>query len=151
MGTFALTGKDTLTIFDRNIVDTSDADLTTVSFPNELVTVKTGKNNNTIYAENATGKNCDVTIRVIRGSSDDKFLQSKISEQLRDFPAFVTAKGTFVKRIGDGSGGITNDTYNLEGGVFVKPVDGKENAEGDTEAGVAIYTMKFALGTRSHS
>lgn len=149
MATFSVTGNDTLTLFDRTFVDFADGDNTTVAFPNELVTVKTGKNGNTIYAKNETGNNADVMLRVIRGSADDRFLQGKLTEQQNDFPAFVLGQGEFVKRTGDGEGNVANDIYNLQGGVFVRKVDGKENVEGDTEQSVSIYMMKFALATRS--
>lgn len=149
MATFSVTGNDTLTLFDRTFVDFADGDNTTIAFPNELVTVKTGKNGNTIYAKNETGNNADVTLRVIRGSADDRFLQGKLTEQQNDLPAFVLGQGEFVKRTGDGEGNVANDIYNLQGGVFMRKVDGKENVEGDTEQSVSVYMMKFALATRS--
>lgn len=150
MAVKAITGKDTLTLFDRVINDTADADLTNITFPNDLFTVKTGKNENTLYALNAEGKNCELTLRLVRGSDDDKFMQSKISEMLRDPASFTLATGQLVKRIGNGEGGVTRDVYNLDGGIFTKLVEGKENSDGDIEQAVATYTMRFALATRSH-
>jgi len=151
MGIKAITGKDTLTLFDRVFADLADDDLSTIEFPDELFTVKTGKNQNTIYALNATGQNCELTLRLIRGSDDDKFMQSKIADLLRDPASFSLAEGEFAKRIGDGSGNVVRDIYELDGGIFTKPAPGaKENSSGDTEQAVAIYNMKFSLGVRSH-
>lgn len=149
MATFTLTGEDTLTLFDRTFEDFADGDNTTITFPNELITVKTGKNENTIYAKNSTGKNCDLVLRVIRGSADDRFLNGKLNEMLNDLPSFVTANGEFVKRAGDGQGNVVNNIYTLLGGVFSRNVDVKENAEGDTEQAVAVYNMRFAVGSNS--
>lgn len=149
MATFTLTGEDTLTLFDRTFEDFADGDNTTITFPNELITVKTGKNENTIYAKNSTGKNCDLVLRVIRGSADDRFLNGKLNEMLNDLPSFVTANGEFVKRAGDGQGSVVNNIYTLLGGVFSRNVDVKENAEGDTEQAVAVYNMRFAVGSNS--
>jgi len=150
MGVNAITGQDTLTIFDRNITDVAEGDVSTITFPNELFTLKTGKNENTIYALNAEGRNCELSLRVMRGSEDDKFLQSKLSELLRDPPSFSLCAGQFTKRIGDGSGSVTREVYKLSGGIFMKAIESKENVDGDIEQAVSIYNMKFALATRSH-
>lgn len=150
MGTKAITGADTLTIFDRSITDFADGDTSAITFPNELFTVKTGKNENTIYAKNAAGQNAEMTLRVMRGSSDDKFLQSKLTELLRDPASFSLGEGQFTKRLGDGAGNVTREVYKLSGGIFMKQVEGNENADGETEQAVAIYTLKFSLAVRSH-
>lgn len=149
MSTFTVTGNDTLTLFDRVFTDFADADNTTITFPNDLMNVKTGKNKNSIYALNETGNNCDLILRLNRGSADDRFMQSKLTEMQNDVPSFTLGEGEFVKRIGNGSGEVVSDIYTLQGGVFTRKTDTKENVEGDTEQAVVIYTMKFAVGTRS--
>ena len=85
----------------------------------------------------------------MKGSSDDQFLQGKISAMEADFVATELATGEFVKRLGDGQGNVARDVYTLLGGVIVKRVDGKENASGDTNQGVAVYNMVFAKAVRS--
>lgn len=149
MGTVALTGKDTIVINDRVLNDFGDGDVANLSHPNELFAMKTGKNGNTIYAFNETGKQCDVTLRVLLGSSDDKFLQSLIDKFEQDPAAFTLLTGSFVKRVGDGAGNVNNVTYSMEGGAFAKRVDVKENPEGDTEQAIAIYSLKFSNAPRS--
>tara|TARA_R110000851_G_scaffold306239_4_gene464501 strand:- start:3910 stop:4365 length:456 start_codon:yes stop_codon:yes gene_type:complete len=149
MSSFTITGKDTLTLFGRIYNDFADGDNLTITFPNELKTVKTGKNNNSIYADNSTGKNADMSIRVLRGSSDDRFLQGKLIEQNNQGASFTTAEGEFVKILGDGQGNTVSDIYTLQGGIFTKEVDGKENVEGDTEQAVSVYNLKFARASRS--
>lgn len=144
MAILTLTGEDTLTLGGNTFTDLADGDAVTVAFPNEDVVLKTGKNGNTIYAKNDTGANADVTIRVMMGSRDDRFLASKKAEQDRDFSSFVVLGGEFVKQQGDGQGFRTLTVYNLNGGVFTKGIDVKTNAEGDTEQAVRIYTLKFA-------
>lgn len=149
MTTFTITGDDTLVISDRVITDIADGDASTITFATNRVEVKTGKNQNTIFARNASGDNADVIVRVIRGSGDDNYLQGKVAESDRDFASTTLLSGSFVKRMGDGEGAVRNDTYTLTGGMIVKRVDAKENPEGDTEQAVSIYTMKFAQGIRS--
>jgi hypothetical protein len=149
MTTYTITGEDTLTLDNRVFTDLADADNSTVTFPNNIVEMKTGKNKNTIYARNATGDNADMILRLIRGSSDDRFMQGKISSTQADFASTNLIAGEFVKRLGDGQGNIIRDVYTLAGGMIVKKVDGKENSDGDIEQGVAVYNLKFANAIRS--
>lgn len=147
MSTFTLTGDDTLTLFGRPITDLVDGDTTSITFPNELVTSTTGKNQNTIYAKNASGLNAEMTLRVAKGSADDRFLLGLLNAQNQDIASSTLASGQFVKRIGDGLGNVVSNIYNLQGGVFSKMIDAKENVQGDTEQAVSVYTMRFALAT----
>lgn len=147
--TFTITGDDTFTVYDRVLTDFADDDASTIAFPNDLVSLKTGKNKNTIFAKDETGNNANVTLRLVRGSSDDQLLQSKLSEMTKDFATTVLANGEFVKRIGDGQANVKRDVYTMQGGVIVRRVDGKENVSGDTTQAVAIYNMTFASARRS--
>lgn len=148
MTTDTITADDTLTLYDRVIVDFADGDASTITFPNELFAMSTGKNGNTIYTKNETGKNSDVVLRLIRGSSDDRFLQQKLAEADADFVSQELATGEFVKRVGDGQGNVVRDVYTLRGGIFSNRVDTRENVAGDTEQAVAVYRMKFARTQR---
>jgi len=60
---------------------------------------------------NESGKNAEVKIKVIRGSSDDKFLNNLLANQQNNFAGFPLMIGQFVKKIGDGQGNISSDTY----------------------------------------
>lgn len=131
------------------INDLADGDNSDLAFPNELMAVKTGKNGNTIFALNTTGRMADLKLRLIRGSYDDKMLNDWLAEQNNDPASFRLIEGQLVKRVGDGQGNITSDTYILSGGVFVRFPAGKSNAEGDTDQSVAVYEIRFANGSRS--
>ena len=148
MTSFALTGGDTITINLRPLTDLADDDICTVSFPNEIVSVNTGKNRNTVYALNETGNNAEVTLRVIMNSSDDKFLNGLLAAQQSDLPSFTLITGSFTKRVGDGNGNISYNTYPLQGGVFTKFPDVKDNVNGDKEQAIITYNLKFALAPR---
>ena len=143
-----LSGSDTMVINNRVLADLGDADAATLDFPNDIASAKTGKNGNTIYGLNETGKLCDVTIRVLRGSADDKFLNGLMSNQNLNFAGFVLMTGEFIKKLGDGQGNITSDTYIMSGGIFKKRVNAKTNVEGDTEQSIAIYMMTFSNSPR---
>lgn len=140
----SLTGKDTIIIDSRILNDLGTGDVANLEFPNNLVEAKTGKNGNVIYAYNASGKVTNVTLRVIRGSADDKYLASRMQEYINDPPTFILIAGEFIKRVGDGAGNITADIYTMKGGVVQKIPGGKENVEGDTEQALSIYVIVFA-------
>ena len=145
----SLTGNDTLKLRDRVFADFADGDCAVLTFPNDIAALKTGKDGNTIYALNETGRQAELVLRILRGSSDDKFLQNLLAAQKNDFSGFVTLEGELVKRVGDGKGNITNDTYLVTGGVFTKNVEVTSNAEGNTDQSVAIYTIHFGNNSRT--
>jgi hypothetical protein len=145
----SLTGKDTIIIDDRILKDLADADTAVLEFPNNLVEAKAGKNGNMIYAFNASGKLVNVTLRLIRGSSDDKYMQSRLQEYINDPAAFVMLEAEFIKRIGDGTGNTISDVYVLPGGAFLKMPGSKENVAGDTEQAVSVYALVFANSQRA--
>lgn len=145
----SLTGQDTCVVAGRVLTNFGDADNASLSFPNAIAEVKTGKNGNAIYALNEMGRQADVTLRIIRGANDDIFLNALMALQRLNFAAFVLMGGQFIKRVGDGKGNITSDTYLLQGGIFVKQVEVKTNVEGDTEQSLSIYTLKFSNALRS--
>lgn len=149
MATYALTGNDTLTIDNRVFKDFADGATISITFPNEKTGETTGKNSNTIFATNEQGKNVNVELRILAGSSDDIYLNGRSIDQDRDLPTFVLLTGTFSKRIGDGQGNVHYINYSLKGGVFKNGIDGNENLQGETEQGIAIYRLFFAEGERA--
>lgn len=148
MGAVALSGADTITINDHVFVDLADGNVAELTFPNDIAQVKTGKNGNSIYGLNESGKQCEVKLRVLRASSDDKFLNNLLSQQQSTFSATVLLNGQFIKKIGDGQGNVTSDTYIMGGGLFTKQVEGKTNTEGEVDQSIAMYTMKFSNAPR---
>lgn len=151
MNTISLTGEDVIQVVDpssggiRNVADMADGDSVVLAFNNDKATVKVGKNGNTIYAKNAMGELVDVSIRLLRGSADDKFFNSRMAEQDADFSAFIPLVMNFVKRTGDGKGNVGSDVYPMVGGVFKKNVDTKTTAEGDAEQSVSVYNLQLKL------
>lgn len=144
MAAVALSGNDTITINNRIIADLADGNCVELTFPNDIANVKIGKNGNAIYGLNTTGQMSEAKLRIIRGSADDQFLNNLLVQQQNNFAGTVLANGQFIKKLGDGQGNITSDTYVMSGGIFSKIPEAKTNVEGETEQSVAIYTMKFA-------
>lgn len=147
--TIALTGNDSIIIDGLPLVDLANGDVGTLTFPNDITSATTGKNGNSIIALNETGKIAELSIRVLRGSSDDKTLNSKFKTMEADLPSFTLLTGSIVKRIGDGISGVTEDTYALSGGTFSKRVETTSNVEGDIEQGVSVYNIRFTNSSRN--
>lgn len=148
MSTVALSGDDTVNLNNRVFSNFADGTCVDLTFPNDIANVKTGKDGNAIYGLNESGKQCEVKLRVIRGSSDDKFLNNLLAQQQANFSGTVLLIGQFIKKLGDGAGNITSDTYIMSGGVFTKIPEAKTNVEGETEQSVVIYTIKFSNAPR---
>lgn len=151
MPAIAMSGNDTGSINNTVLTDLADGNCLELTFPNDIATVKTGKNGNSIYGLNETGKQAELKIRVVRGGASDKFLLGLFVTQQANFAAFPLMFGRFVKKIGDGLGNITSDTYILGGGVFTKQPEAKSNVEGETEQSVTIYTLRFSNAPRTLS
>ena len=149
MNVIAMSGNDSVIINNRILADFADGEIASIRFSGEIASMRTGKNNNSIYAINNSGRQAEVNIRVIRGGADDKFLNNLLNTQNNNFAGFALMNGEFVKKIGDGKGNITSDTYIMAGGIFTKFVEAKSNTEGDTEQSVAIYTLRFSNGPRT--
>ena len=144
----SLTGSDTVMINQTVIQGFADGDIADLKFPNAIAAVKTGKNGNSIYSYNATGKQAELTIRLIRGSADDKYLNGILAQQLANFAGTFLMSGLFVKKLGDGAGNIASDTYIMSGGVFTKIPEAKSNVEGNPDQSVVIYTIMFSNSPR---
>lgn len=151
MSRVALSGSDTIMINNRIFSDLADGDCVELSFPTEIAHVKTGKNGNSLYGLNESGRQADLRIRLVRGSADDKFLNNLLSQQQANFAGFVLMIGEFVKKVGDGAGNVANDTYIMSGGIFTKQIEAKNNVEGNTDQSVSIYSLKFSNAPRAIS
>lgn len=149
MATYALTGNDTLILNNRLFQDFADGDTITITFPNEKVGGTTGKNDNTVYATNRQGSNIRVELRIVAASKDDIWLNGLSLQQDRDLPSFELLNGSFTKRVGDGFGKVKFINYVLLGGTFEQDIDTKENLQGETDQGIAVYRMFFAKGQRA--
>jgi len=148
MSTIALSGDDTISVNGSLLTDLADGNCVELTFPNDIALVKTGKNGNSIFGLNEMGNQCEVKLRIVRGSANDQFLNNLLLQQQNNFAGAVLLQAEFIKQVGNGLGVITSDTYILSGGVFTKIPEAKTNAEGETEQSITLYTMKFALAPR---
>jgi len=149
MATIAMSGNDTIIVQNRILNDLAVDNCVELTFDDDIASLQTGKTGNTIYGLNESGRQATAVIRVIRGSGDDRFLNNLLLQQQNNFAGFVLLFGTFVKKMGDGAGTITNDTYQLGGGVFQKQVAAKTNVTGEADQSVSEYNLRFANAPRA--
>ena len=117
---YALTGSDAVVIDSRVFADFADGDIAVIDYANNISELKKGKNGNAIFAANAQGEVATVTLRLIAGSADDKYMNSRLAEYRNDPAAFVLFAGEFTKRAGDGAGNISAIIHSFEGGMVLK-------------------------------
>ncbi len=145
----SLTGSDVIIIGSRTLADLADGDTAVLDFPNNLAEGKVGKNGNSIVSFNSTGKTGTLTLRVVSGSPDDKYLNSEMTLYLEDPASYPMLTGEFVKRTGSSDGTTTSLVYILDSGFIQKIPNVKDNVEGDTEASISEWTIMFLNNKRS--
>lgn len=148
MSTIALSGSDVFILNDHVFNDLADGTVIELTFDNDIAALKTGKNGNSIYGLNETGRQAKVKIRAIRASRDDVFLNAALAQQQANFAGFPLLIGEYIKKIGDGTGNVKSDTYILSGGVFQKQVAAKTNVEGESDQSVSEYMLIFSNAPR---
>jgi hypothetical protein len=130
------------------VTDFANENFVEIDFPDDIATVETGKNSNTVFAQNFKGQNAVLKMRLLRGSDDDISFQEQLNTQNNNFAAFQTLVGSFIKQVGDGQGNVSYDIFKLAGGVFQKQPAVQANASGTAEQAIVVYTIKFAAGVR---
>ena len=144
----AYTSHDIIEIDGEIVTALGDGDTAVISYPNDLMGMKTGKNGNTVAAHNEMGREAELVLRVIKGSYDDKRINSKIIKWKNRADDFEPISGTFTKVI-VADGGITNEVTTLKFGIPVRVVETRENVEGDTEQCFSQYTIRFGDSSRA--
>lgn len=148
MASVSLTGADVLKLDDRLLSNFADGTVANIEFPNNVVEAKKGKDGSALYAFNTTGFTANVTLRIVLGSPDDKYVNSRFQEYRLDPAAFLLIGGVFTKRSGDGAGNIVNTIYRMGGGVIQSLPNTQSNVEGETEQAVAIWNIVFTNSNR---
>lgn len=144
----AYSGVDILEFAGRLLNDFADGDVAVVTYPNEISATKTGKNGNSVAVHNEMGRIAELSLRVVKGSGDDKFLNSIVTNWKKRSGNFSPVNATFTKVI-NVDNGIANEITSMFSGVPTKPVETKENVEGDTEQAIAVYSFRFGDSDRA--
>lgn len=145
---YALTGSDIIILNDIPLKDFADGDIGSLEINNDLFSLSTGKNGNTIFAYDESGRNATLTVRVLMSSNDDKRLNGLVPKT-EGFASTVLMNGSVVKMVGDGAGNISYNTYLLQGGLISRNPNMTSNVNGETAQAVCEYTIQFANAERS--
>lgn len=129
--------------------DFADGTVAELSAPNELSSMTTGYNGNSLGAHNEPGRQRELTLRVVKGSSDDKRINSNYNLWKNRDIRFKPLSMTFTKNVAHEDGSITNDKVTCYFGLPTgQPVQMSDMA-GNTEQVVSIYTIRFGNSERS--
>lgn len=148
-GAVSLTGKDVIVLNGRVMKNFADGDLAALTFDGDLMSVKASKDGNTIYALNEQGRVSELKLRLLLGSSDDKFMNSLLASMKSDPAGFILVIGSFTKRVGDGAGNSSLVVYQCVGGAFSKMPAAMSNAAGNTDQSVVEWSLKFGNADRA--
>ena len=145
---YALTGQDVIILNDIPLKDFADGDIGSLEISNDLFSMQTGKNGNTIFAYDESGKNATLTVRVLMSSNDDKRLNGLVPKT-EGFASTILMNGSVVKMVGDGAGNISYNTYLLQGGLIQRNPNVTSNVNGETNQAVVEYVIQFANAERA--
>ena len=149
MGSVSLTGDDTIVINGRVFHNFANGDVANLTFDGSLVKVTPSKNGNVIYSLDVGGLLSKLELKLLLGSPDDRYVNALLASQNSNFAGTVLAVGSFVKRVGDGQGNITNVIYNTLGGIVERFPGVKSNTAGDAEQSVVSWMFHFGNNSRA--
>jgi hypothetical protein len=144
-----ITGKDTLVLNGHVFHQLADGDCGKIVYDEDLTKLKVGKDGNAVFGQNQGGRAGTLTIRVLIGSADDKYLNGLDASYLSDSSGYVLDIGSLFKNLGDGGGNRNSVVYQLVGGAPKRQPEGKINADGDPNQSVTEWTWIFAQVARS--
>ena len=140
----AYTGKDIIKFNDRVLSNFANGDVAVISFPNELHGMNNGKDGNSLAAHNEQGNIAELEMRIIKGSADDKYLNSFVLAWKGHSDEFAPAAAEFTKMITTEAGRVS-ETTSL-GFIFpIGQIETRANTDGDTDQMVSVY--RFRAGT----
>lgn len=147
------TAQDTITMTDYNgewlLADFADGTVAELAAPNELSSMTTGYNGNGLGSHNEPGRQRQLTLRVVKGSTDDKRLNSNYNLWKNRDIRFRPIQGSFTKNIAHSDGSMTNDTVECFFGLPAGQPTQMTDTAGNTEQVVSIYMLRFADSNRT--
>ncbi len=146
----ALTGKDIISIgIYPHIGGLADGDSAVLSFDNSLMEGKLGKNGNGMIVPNSMGSSATLTLRLLKGSNGDKYLNGEMNKYKLQTASYVLLSGRITHIVGDGEANLSSEVYTLSGGCVQKQPGLTSSQEGNTEVAVVEWTLFFLRVERS--
>ena len=147
------TASDVITAKDGTgdwiLSDFADGTVAELSAPNELSTITTGYNGNTLGAHNEPGRQRELTLRLVKGSNDDKRLNKNYNLWKNRDIRFQPLTMEFTKNVAHEDGSITNDKVSCFAGFPAGQPTQMSDMAGNTEQVVSIYMIRFGNSERS--
>lgn len=145
--TDSYTAQDTIVCTDLDgewiLSDFGNGTVAELVAPNEASSTTTGYNGNSLAAHNEPGRQRECTLRIVKGSRDDKRLKKSYNLWRDRDLRFKPFSMSFTKTLGHGDGTLTKDTTECYFGIPAGQPTKAMNTEGDTEQLVSVYMIRF--------
>lgn len=149
----AYTSSDTVVCTDYQgkwvLSDFAAGAVAELSAPNDISSTTTGYNGNSLGAHNEPGRQRELSLRLVKGSSDDKRFNKNYNLWKDRSIRFKPLKMSFTKNVAHEDGSITKDTVDCFFGLPSGQPTQVSNTEGDTEQVISVYMIKFGNSERS--
>lgn len=149
----AYTASDSIVCTDYSgdwiLTDFADGTVAELGAPNDLSTTSTGFNGNSLGAHNEPGRQRDLSLRLIKGSGDDKRFNKNYNMWKNRDIRFKPLKMTFTKNVAHSDGTVTPDTVECYFGLPAGQPNQMQDTAGNTDQVVSVYSIRFANSERS--
>jgi len=122
----------------RMFADFANGNFLTLDFGNQISTKEMGRGG-TIIAYNSNQEQATLTVRLVKASPDDLYLNGVLSDYKRSPETFVLFTGSLSISNNDGSGSATMENFLLTEGCFINQPNFTTDSGGDVEGGVAVW------------
>lgn len=147
------TANDVIVCTDHDgdwvLSDFADGTVAELSAPNELSSMTTGYNGNSLGAHNEPGRQRELTIRLVKGSGDDKRLNANYNLWKNRDLRFKPLSMTFTKNVAHENGSVTNDKVSCYFGLPAGQPTQASDMNGSTDQVVSVYSIRFGNSERS--
>lgn len=147
------TARDVIVATDHKgdwvLSDFADGTVAELNAPNELSTLTTGYNGNSLGSHNEPGRQRELTLRLVKGSSDDKRMNENYNLWKNRDIRFKPFTMTFTKNVAHGTGAATNDKVSCYFGLPTGQPAQVSDMNGNTDQVVSVYTIRFGNSERS--
>ena len=149
----AYTASDSIVCTDYSgdwiLTDFADGTVAELGAPNDLSTTSTGFNGNSLGAHNEPGRQRELSLRLIKGSGDDKRINKNYNMWKNRDIRFKPLKMTFTKNVAHSDGTVTPDTVECFFGLPAGQPSQMQDTAGNTDQVVSVYSIRFANSERS--
>lgn len=157
MPAFSLVGDATVSITPaggatRVLTDFADGTIFDIDYVSDLINSTTGKEGNTVFVKDERGRNGKGSMRILKGSSDDNYLNGLFTDMKSSFGSGTKILTIdIVRKIVDGTGTTLTESFNLQGCLLTQMPKTSVNVHGDTEQAISVWNMVAADVNRSIS